>query len=560
MMTNSIELSKACTNQMTTNQLQSKRLPILMATKSIAAAFVLMLFFGSANAQDPLWDDTNRPLWPEACKEVAIPSSADGKIQQAYFYATSLQKPMPLIVSLHTWSNNYQQEDPLLEDILKKDYNYIRPNFRGPNNTSEACGSPLVISDIDDAITYALQNSDVDPDNIHIIGVSGGGHATLLSYMRSQHDIRSFSAWVPISDLTKWYYESLGRNRKYASHIALATTGTDWKIDIQEAQKRSPLYLKTPLEKRKNSKLYIYAGIHDGYDGSVPVTHSLEMYNKVVKDFNPTAADAMISLETIQQIVAGRFLPGKKKEKISGRDIHLKKTFEGKVQIIIFEGNHEMLTAAALKHIPSETLLAIGDSNGENQGGWVDQLQTHWFKDVLINTCISGNTIGFDNSGLPSKNTLRNIIGHLEAHDPGKDKLDKILIMLGTNDCKKVFHERLEEVPGFYNQLIDTIRAYYQNSECPEIIMISPPPIGEDQVLKDKYHGSAERVRFLNDAFKKVARGQGIRYIDIQTPLSLFSNFLLRDGIHFNKEGYQFLGLLLNHHIDDLQQSKINNK
>ena len=49
---------------------------------------------------------------------------------------------------------------------------------------------------------------------------------------------------------------------------------------------RSPFYMHTPVEKRKNSKLYIYAGIHDGYEGSVPISQSLAFYNKVVADFD----------------------------------------------------------------------------------------------------------------------------------------------------------------------------------------------------------------------------------------------------------------------------------
>ncbi len=518
--------------------------------KTFSFYILLISCIGAATAQYPTWDDTSRPDWPEVFEDVEIPSTTDGKIQKAYFYATNHQKPQPLIVSLHTWSNNYQQKDPLIREILEKDYNYIRPNFRGPNNTPEACGSPLVTSDIDDAIAYAIEKGNVDLNNIHVIGVSGGGHATLLSFMQSEHDIRTFSAWVPISDLTKWYYESIGRDRKYANDIALATTGKDWKMDVQEAQKRSPLYMSTPFEKRINSKLYIYAGIHDGYEGSVPITHSLEMYNKVVGDYNPSAANAIISRESIHQMVTGRFVPGKKKEKIADRDIHCKKQFEGKIQIVIFEGGHEMLPEAALNHVPSEIILAVGDSNGDNKGGWVDQLQERRFNDVFINTCVSGNTIGFDNSGLASKNTLKNISAHLRKYDPEKNRLNKILIMLGTNDCKKVFHDRLKEVPGFYSQLIDSVRTYYKNTHCPEIITISPPPIGEDTVLKEKYHGGAKRVRYLNAAFQKIAKKESIRYIDIQTPLWDFTDYLLRDGIHFNQEGYCFTGLLIDQGIE----------
>ena len=46
---------------------------------------------------------------------------------------------------------------------LEKDYNYIHPNFRGINNTKDACCSELVISDIDASIDFALENANVDP-------------------------------------------------------------------------------------------------------------------------------------------------------------------------------------------------------------------------------------------------------------------------------------------------------------------------------------------------------------------------------------------------------------
>ena len=107
---------------------------------------------------------------------------------------------LTLIISLHTWSGDFAQKDPLISKILKEDWNYIHPNFRGFNNKPKACGSKFVVSDIDDAISFALENTNVDSSNIHIIGVSGGGFAIMLSYMKSKHKIRSFSTWVGISN------------------------------------------------------------------------------------------------------------------------------------------------------------------------------------------------------------------------------------------------------------------------------------------------------------------------------------------------------------------------
>lgn len=74
----------------------------------------------------------------------------------SHFYAAK-EPNRPLIVSLHTWSGNYEQEDLLIKEIIKRDYNYIHPDFRGPNKTYEACGSEFVIQDIEDAIAFAIE-------------------------------------------------------------------------------------------------------------------------------------------------------------------------------------------------------------------------------------------------------------------------------------------------------------------------------------------------------------------------------------------------------------------
>ena len=180
---------------------------------------VFLISYNSSSAQvQPAWDDTDSQSWPSECRKIGITSTMDGKIQPAYFYS-SKDKQRPLIVSLHTWSGGYEQKDTLSWACIAKDYNYIHPHFRGPNNNPMACGSTYAIQDIDDAIDYAIEKGNVDTTQIHIIGVSGGGYATLLAYMKTKYPVKTFSSWVPISDLYKWYYESEGRGTKYAYDI-----------------------------------------------------------------------------------------------------------------------------------------------------------------------------------------------------------------------------------------------------------------------------------------------------------------------------------------------------
>src|SRR5690606_35910714 len=112
---------------------------------------LLMAGAHAAIAQQP-------PKWTDAFKEVGIPSSVDGVLQKAYFHSARGADPRPLLISLHTWSGDYKQGDPLAEKAAEGNWNYIHPDFRGPNWTPDACMSPKALADIDDAIQYAIEN------------------------------------------------------------------------------------------------------------------------------------------------------------------------------------------------------------------------------------------------------------------------------------------------------------------------------------------------------------------------------------------------------------------
>src|SRR5690606_28898094 len=189
---------------------------------------------------------------------VQIPSTADGASQAAYFLPAKDGQPMPLLVSLHTWSGDYSQADPLAGPALQAGWNYIHPDFRGANKSTDACLSTKALSDIDDAIQYAIENGSVDPARIFVVGVSGGGYATLGSYLRSRHTVRAWLAWVPISDLAAWFYESQSRENQYAQDI-INCTSEDGEFDEEAASRRSPLRWDFP--EKLSGRLEIYAGI-----------------------------------------------------------------------------------------------------------------------------------------------------------------------------------------------------------------------------------------------------------------------------------------------------------
>lgn len=315
----------------------------------------LLLFIQSQTVfgqkSDPAWDNTVNKTWPETFAPVEIKSSLDGTVQKAIFRKSVQPKPMPLIVSLHTWSGDYLQEDPLAPEILLRGWNYIHPDFRGPNIRPEAGGSNLVISDIEDAIRFAIENGNVDENEVHIIGVSGGGHATLLSFMTLDYPVKSFNAWASISNLEDWYWESVGRNQRYARNIEKITTGGN-TFNAKEARARSPLFLPFPVEKRKGASLHIYTGIHDGYSGSVPITHSINMFNTLLGEMYPQNSNERISDSLKLELVSKRINPHADTNlNVAGRKIHLQRKLPT-LSLTIFEGGHEMLVPECLSLIP----------------------------------------------------------------------------------------------------------------------------------------------------------------------------------------------------------------
>jgi hypothetical protein len=294
------------------------------------------------------FDDTGKNEWEAYFKLVSISSSVDGQIQKAYFYPAKSDVPKPLVVSLHTWSGDYSQKDELADLCRKKDINYIHPDFRGINNSKDACCSELALSDIDDAISYALSNSYADSSKIYVIGVSGGGYATLGTFMKSKHEIDKFSAWASISDLIAWYNESLIRKNRYSDNI-LNCTGSGEELNESKTRKKSPIYWETPVEKLSGSKLFIYAGIYDGIQGSVPITHSINFYNKLLSDLNIQDASLYVTDKEKLDLLEFR-RPLGSYGTISGREVCLIKECEN-IRLTIFTGGHEMLTGYAFEEL-----------------------------------------------------------------------------------------------------------------------------------------------------------------------------------------------------------------
>ena len=205
-----------------------------------------------------------------------------------------------------------------------------------------------------------------------------------------------------------------------------------------------------------------------------------------------------------------------------------------------------MLTDIALNHIPSKKILVLGDSNGALTIGWVNQLKKLRPDDFIINTSVSGNTIGFDNLNNPKLNTLKMLDSYLQKGAENDGAFDCVLILLGTNDCKLVFDKQLNEVPANLEKLISNLRISTKINNSTRIVVVSPPPYGKDEILLEKYKGGEIRADFLTTEFAKIAEKMNAEFVDVHTALKPSFDVLSNDGVHLSEEGQKIIAKKIN--------------
>ena len=278
---------------------------------------------------------------------VRVKSTSDGTLQPCYFWAPekSAREAVPLVVGLHTWSYDWRNLGhyvTVLDYAKKHGWAMVGPNFRGANDHPEACGGDAAVQDIVDAVGYAKAKTRIDDRRIYIVGGSGGGHMTLLMAGRHPEIWAGCAAYCPITDLARWHADSLlehpGRGKGYARMMEDACGGAPSERADEYAH-RSPLsYLAKARE--AGVPVYIVAGIHDGWKGSVPVGHAIRAFNALADERDRVGESDIAAIEANQAIPPG--LVGERTDDpFYGEDIriHFRRT-SGNVRLTLFEGGH----------------------------------------------------------------------------------------------------------------------------------------------------------------------------------------------------------------------------
>jgi len=198
----------------------------------------------------------------------------------------------------------------------------------------------------------------------------------------------------------------------------------------------------------------------------------------------------------------------------------------------------------------SLNILTIGDSNGALPFGWVYQLKQLRTNDTIFNISISGNTIGFNNNGRASLNTLSNIEDYMEKAFVKLGHIDRIIFMIGTNDCKSVFKDSLQVVPANMRKLITEVKRITKlHKNNPVIYIVSPPPFGPDELVGEKYAGGMDRVSKLNKQLEILAGEESAIFINTCQILEPVFKQITSDGVHLNAAGQKMIALIIQENL-----------
>lgn len=293
--------------------------------------------------------------YPSGVEAKTYVSAADETEQPTLFWRPGDQsQPAPLLVALHTWSGGYDQQggEPTYAMWCQEaGWVFIHPHFRGRNGTPDTMGSDLVVQDILSAIDFAKANASVDESRIYCMGGSGGGHASLLMAGRAPEIWAGVSAWCGISDIAAWHGQCRASEKftRYADDIELALRGSPAN-DLEcltDATYRSPVYW---LKNAKDVPLDINHGINDGRAGSVPFTHSLHAWNKLVP------ADEQFSDDAIAEFYESQTPPKSFTDDapLYGSRKPLYRRTHERTRLTLFVGGHEIIHNAGLNWLAAQ--------------------------------------------------------------------------------------------------------------------------------------------------------------------------------------------------------------
>lgn len=184
----------------------------------------------------------------------------------------------------------------------------------------------------------------------------------------------------------------------------------------------------------------------------------------------------------------------------------------------------------------AKVVLCYGDSNThgtapagnryETNVRWTGQLQQLLGNDFyVIEEGLGGRTTDLDHprEEKPGRDGFEYFRPCVWSHAP----LNIVILMLGTNDLKNVYHRTAQEVAEALVQYCNFLQEFDKNIK---IIMVAPHPFRATEPVVFYDGASAKKSEELPEEVRRVAKAQGATFFDATELVTLGG-----DGLHWDK-------------------------
>ncbi len=165
----------------------------------------------------------------------------------------------------------------------------------------------------------------------------------------------------------------------------------------------------------------------------------------------------------------------------------------------------------------------------------------------VVTDALSGRTTDVDDPGAPMTGAGLNGADYFPAALAAQMPLDLVVIMLGTNDTKAVFHRTPFEIALGAGHLVaiaqgsgEMFGGGWYSYGAPKVLLVAPPKMGPQNVFSETFEGDTGVARSagLAAAYKAVADAAGAAFLDAGAAISTDGV----DGVHLSADAERTLG------------------
>lgn len=166
-------------------------------------------------------------------------------------------------------------------------------------------------------------------------------------------------------------------------------------------------------------------------------------------------------------------------------------------------------------------------------------IQSELNDDVIIEEGLNGRTLCQNDPYDPDRNGCLDIKRCIKSHLP----LDILVIMLGTNDAKRMYNTNVYSLEKGMNALLDKVfdpSLYKKGFDTPKVLIVCPPRMNPSYIKDPKTFANFGKEGFnmieeAKDHLAEVAKSYGVDFVDTKIMAGDY------DGLHLQSKEHKEL-------------------